>query len=279
MSVTIRNWETLHSPDRLEFDLLGATGEDAKTLRLRILNLPTLALHDVRVHLNEGSVPDEILAHSVGLIPVMVRGGDVPMYNEYDRCVCRGARCKECSVRFTLYKTTPGRVYSHDFESSDPSVRLMRDIPLTDLTRPGTCLKLEAYTKQGAVEKDANVVDVKWQCATPAIFTRPWRVELLPGRNLTPAQKRDLVACCPAKVFQVLGDMEDMMMMVAINPEAKCMGCKECVRKAEDFKDAEDDPPLVSVAPDKSVFHFWVEMAGQLSAETVKREIKYKYPL
>lgn len=268
----IRNWATLHSPDRLEFELVESSKEEALALRLRIMNLPTLALHDVRIHLNEGSVPDETLAHSLGLVPVIVRDGDVPQYMPYDRCPCRGARCKECSVRFTLYVTKPGRVYSHDFESSDPSVKLMRDVPITDVERPGRTLKIEAYTKQGEVDKEAKVVDVKWQCAAPPPFyTHPVRVTLLPDRKLTRAQKLDLVACCPAKVFEM--DIEE----VRVNPNAKCTGCKECVRKAEDFRDSEADPPLVNIEYDRTVFKFVVETTGQLSAETVKREIFHTY--
>lgn len=267
--MTTRNWTT-PSPDRLEFDFVGSKDE-AVTLQRFVMNLSTLALHDVRVHVNEGSVPDEILVHALGLVPVVVRDGDSPSYMPYDKCPCRGARCKECSVRFTLYKTTVGRVYSHDFESSDPHVRLMRDVPLTDILRPGCTIKIEAYTKQGEVREGEKVLDAKWQCASPIPFFRhPIRVSLRPERTLTLAQKKELAASCPAKVF-VLRDVEDL----CVDPGARCTLCRQCERKAVDFRETADDPPLVDIHIDRGTFHFVVEMTGQLSVRTVKREIEY----
>ncbi len=243
--------------DVLEFDLVRATPRQALDLRLKIMDIPTLAIHDVCVH--EGPTDsDEKLAHALGLIPVVSYGGAfAPRYAFPDECGCRGTRCPTCAVLFRLHKTGPCFVSSDDFESSDPAVRLYPKVLFAHLKENET-LKIEACAIMGRRE-------TKWQCsAPPPFFTNPVSVVVNPKREITLAQKRDLVAACPARVF-VLDEIEDLR----VDPAKKCIGCEECVRKGLDYREAVTDPWLVGIEYDTTTFQFKVESAGQLLPSTI----------
>lgn len=241
--------------------MLEGTPTLARQMRERILNIPSLAIDDVRVRANDSATSDDSLAHALGLVPVVAfDGAHEPNFLPADRCACAGARCPMCAVRFSLaVRGRRGFVYSHDLRSSHPQVRLEPRIPLAYLTEEGA-LELEAFAVMGRLE-------TKWQVAAPPpFFTHPARVRLNPDRKLSAAQRRDLVACCPARVFE-LDDIEDAVRVVA--DEARCTGCEECVKKGLDFRDAEDDPPLVELEWDTATFRFVVEAAGQLAPAAI----------
>ncbi len=57
--------------DAMEFDLIGVDAALANTLRrILIAEVPTMAIEDCFIQNNTSIIPDEILAHRIGLIPL-----------------------------------------------------------------------------------------------------------------------------------------------------------------------------------------------------------------
>lgn len=253
--------------DTLTFTLRTDQPLKAVALRNAMLSIPSFAIDDVRVYANEGSVADELLAHSLGLVPVIAHGGDRVSIHSVpaSECICGGSRCRMCSAVFMLDVLLAGEkprtIYSHDFVPVDPTVVLMRDIPLTEL-EPGKRIQIQAFalfSKSG---------ETKWQvCAPPPFWTNPIYVHLNPARELlTPAQHLDLVAACPRKVF----DIEDGV--VVVNRSDQCTGCGVCVSKGYDYAHTKEERavPLVRLEYDTEVYKFRAEMTGQLKPGAVR---------
>ena len=55
----------------MEFDLIGVDTSFANALRrIMIAEVPTMAIEEVYVHFNTSVIPDELLAHRIGLVPI-----------------------------------------------------------------------------------------------------------------------------------------------------------------------------------------------------------------
>ena len=69
--------------------------------RIMIAEVPTMAIHNVDIYENTTSLPDEYIAHRMGLIPLVSSNVDVFKY-EWD-CECNGEDdCVHCKVKFKL---------------------------------------------------------------------------------------------------------------------------------------------------------------------------------
>ncbi len=102
------------------------------SIRRTILDyVPTFAIEDVEFIKNDTGMYDEVIAHRLGLIPLI---SDIKNYNFKENCKCGGVGCALCEVKLTLYKNEPGYVYSGDLKSDDPAiVPALKDIPITKL--------------------------------------------------------------------------------------------------------------------------------------------------
>lgn len=61
-----------HTPTFLEFDLINADFSIANALRrILISEIPTMAIHTVTINKYEGVMPEEIISHRLGLIPIL----------------------------------------------------------------------------------------------------------------------------------------------------------------------------------------------------------------
>lgn len=118
-------------------------------LRRTIMNgLPVLAIEDVSIYDNSGTLFDEFLAHRLGMLPIVT---DLKTYKEGDK------------VKFMLEEEGPKTVYSKDLKCTDPKIEVFdKKIPITTLSK-GQRIKLEA---EAIVGKGKD--HVKWQ---PAMVT------------------------------------------------------------------------------------------------------------
>ena len=135
--------------------------------RLAINGVPIMAIDEIVVHDNSSVLYDEILAHRLGLIPLIT---DLEGYIMPDECSCKTSLgCSKCRVLFVLDAIATDdtkTVYSGDLISEDPSVKPKIDkIPLVKLA-PGQKIKLEAYAKLGTGQEHA-----KWQAAPVSTLT------------------------------------------------------------------------------------------------------------
>jgi len=123
--------------------------------RILIAEVPKLAINDVILYDNNSGLFDEIVAHRIGLIPVPT---DLNALNFRDKCVCSGAGCPNCTVRYTLSKEGPGMVYSRDLQPENSKLAIPDpDIPIVELLK-GQRLILEAEAILGRGREHA-----KWQ--------------------------------------------------------------------------------------------------------------------
>ena len=134
--------------------------------RFAINGVPVMAIDDVVVHDNTSVLYDEILAHRLGLIPLITVDG----YVLPEDCSCKiDLGCSKCRVLFVLDAIATDdtkTVYSGDLISEDPLVKPKIDkIPIVKLA-PGQKIKLEAYAKLGTGQEHA-----KWQAAPVSTLT------------------------------------------------------------------------------------------------------------
>jgi len=87
--------------------------------RIILDEVPTFAIEDVEVVLNESPIYDETIAHRLGLIPIKT---DLQSYVIQKDCSCSGVGCAMCEVKLSVSKEGAGFVYSSDIKSDDPAI-------------------------------------------------------------------------------------------------------------------------------------------------------------
>lgn len=128
--------------------------------RIMMVEVPTLAVEWVDFHENTSAMYDEVIAHRLGLIPLVF---DPKMYNFTEECVCEGKGCSQCQVYFVLDKKGPCAIYSGDLKSTDETVKpIDQGFPIVELL-DGQNLKLDAIAQLGKGE-----AHIKWQAAIAA---------------------------------------------------------------------------------------------------------------
>lgn len=95
----------------------------ANSLRRIILaEIPTIAIDLVEVETNTSVLPDEFIAHRLGLIPLNSRAADDLLYTrDCDSC---DQYCSECSITLSLHARCTGgeimKVYARDLVVGEP---------------------------------------------------------------------------------------------------------------------------------------------------------------
>jgi len=136
--------------------------------RFTINEVPTMAVEEILVIENSSSMPNEVLAHRISLIPFT---SDIDRYVAPEECDC-GSRlgCDRCVVRYILRaeaKEEPITVYSGDMVPEDPNTTVKPvspKIPLVKLA-PGQKVEMELYVRVGRGKKNA-----KWQAAISSLY-------------------------------------------------------------------------------------------------------------
>jgi len=153
--------------DTIQFLVKGCDTAFANALRrAMIAEVPTMAIDDLFIFDNSSVLPDEVIAHRVGLIPLKT---DLDSYVLPERCECQSdLGCSLCRVILTLdveAGESSRTVYSGDLVSEDPAVvPVSPKIPIVKLA-PGQALRFEAYARLG-VGKD----HAKWQPVSMCIY-------------------------------------------------------------------------------------------------------------
>lgn len=85
------------SSERIEFDLIGVDASIANALRRVLMaEVPTVAIEHVYIWSNTSIIQDEVLAHRLGLVPIMVDPDRVEFKNPGDEAT------EENTLVFTL---------------------------------------------------------------------------------------------------------------------------------------------------------------------------------
>ena len=154
--------------EKISIKLKGVPLQYANALRRVCLNGVTVfAIDTVDIIENTSVLPDEGLAHRLGLIPLKT---DLSRFNEPSKCDCQSeSGCSNCKILLVLYsgeaKETRS-VLSNELSSEDETIKPVSDkIPIIQLA-PGQQIKIECYARLGRGTEHA-----KWNSSNVATLT------------------------------------------------------------------------------------------------------------
>lgn len=237
MNIEIREQDD----ERAVFIVEGVDDTFINTIRrICLVEIPTLAIEDVNIYKNDAKMFDEVLAHRLGLIPLVT---DLESYIMPSDCDC-DSHCSRCSVSFLLKEKGPKIVYSKDLKSDDPAIKPVYDtIPIVRL-REGEEVELEAIAELGLGSEHA-----KWQATTTCGYKYYPKIEI---DNDKLSDLEEYVDECPRNVLKIEDDK-----LVADNIE-NCSTCRTCQRLSQ----KDDDAIIVDFEEGKYVFK--IETDGSL---------------
>lgn len=161
--------EVISSDDqKISLKLKGVPLQYANALRRTCLNgVPVFAIDSVDIIENTSVLPDEGLAHRLGLVPLKT---DLTRFNEPSKCECGDeAGCSNCRVMLVLDSGESNEtrmVLSGEISSEDDSVVPTSDsIPIVNLA-PNQRIKFECYARLGRGTEHA-----KWNSANISVLT------------------------------------------------------------------------------------------------------------
>ena len=154
--------------EKIAIKLKGVPLQYANALRRVCLNgVPVFAIDTVDIIQNTSVLPDEGLAHRLGLIPLKT---DLKRFNEPSKCDCQSeSGCSNCKVLLVLDSGESDEsrsVLSSELSSEDETIKPTSDkIPIVQLA-PGQQIKIECYARLGRGTEHA-----KWNSSNMAILT------------------------------------------------------------------------------------------------------------
>jgi len=240
--------------DTLRFLLEGEDVALANALRrTMIMEVPCMTIDDLFIFDNSSPLPDENLAHRIGLTPLIT---DLDSYVLPEDCECGSdLGCSLCRVVLTLdVEAEDGNrtITSGDFVSEDPKVvPINPDIPLTKITT-GQAVRLEAYARLGRGKTHA-----KWQPVSMAVYQHVGEVEVDEKRCTACAE---CVKDCPGGVLSI---QDGKLEVVDIY---KCTLCGDCVKACP------VGPAAIEQGMKEDTFLFTVESTGCLPPERIVSE-------
>ena len=154
--------------EKISIKLKGVPLQYANALRRVCLNGVTVfAIDTVDIIENTSVLPDEGLAHRLGLIPLKT---DLSRFNEPSKCDCQSeSGCSNCKILLVLDSGEAEEtrsVLSSELSSEDETIKPVSDkIPIIQLA-PGQQIKIECYARLGRGTEHA-----KWNASNVATLT------------------------------------------------------------------------------------------------------------
>lgn len=277
MKIDIRE----RNAEKIVFDIKGIEPPLANALRrIMIAEIPSIAIEKINMWQNTSIIPDENLAHRMGLVPINVDPDMLEYRKEGEEQNERNTikfnlhvKCtkKNPSLPMALNDTANeeklynhANVYSSDlkwepignqaktFAKNKPKV-LLDDIMIAKL-RPGQEIEMELFCEKGLGKDHAkwSPVCTAWYRLVPDIrFTEDIKGE----------EAKQLKNLCPMGVFDI-EDLGKKNSKVTVANPRNCTTCRECKRH-EEFADR------VVLEKFKDHFEFTVETVGVYKPETI----------
>jgi DNA-directed RNA polymerases I and III subunit RPAC1 len=269
------------SDEEVQFDMVGADAPLANALRrILIAEIPTMAIERVNLYQNTSIIPDEVLVHRLGLIPIHADPRKFEWCDEHDRSVAANTaafslqveckRKKNASayapaeehfengvVLSSALKWEPQGSQARDF--ADDPIRPVHDDIIVAKLRPGQVIEAELLCVKGL-----GATHTKWS----AVATAAYRLlpDVIINKPFFDEEADKLKACCPTDVFDI-EDMGNQRRAVVARPR-NCTMCRECIRNPRD-KLQRDDIILTRV---KDHFIFSIESVGQYKAPELLKQ-------
>lgn len=223
--------------------------------RTGMMQVPKLAIEDVFIVKNDSAMFDEVLAHRLGLTPLVSDLESIEGLVMPEECDCdaeNGEYCPKCSVSFVLNEVGPGVVYSKDLKScGDSRIKPVYDtIPLLKLKEDQE-VELEAVAKLGL-----GKVHAKWVPTTVCAYKQ------YPKITFNEEEDIDFAAAgaCPRGVLVVNKEEEK----IEINDIENCSLCKACIRTQQ-----ASGSNYINVGYHENDFIFKIETDGSMPPKEV----------
>ncbi len=229
--------------NNFSFMLKDSNPATANTLRRIMLSeVPTLAIKKVTFVKNSSALFDEILAHRLGMLPLVT---DLDSYVLPEQCSCKGAGCAKCQVTFTLKAEGPLTVYASDLKSQDPKIKpVFAKMPLVQLLKDQE-VEFEAVATLGIAKEHAKY--------TPGLISFKGNPIIKIGKIKDP---EGIAASCPTNVYEAKGKE------LKVIDNQRCTLCNACL----DAKDPKDE---LTVEGSEEDFLFTIESYGKLKPEEI----------
>lgn len=143
---------------KMSIKLKGVPLQYANALRRICLNgVPIFAIDTIDIIENSSVLPDEGLAHRLGLVPIKT---DLGRFNEPAKCDCKSETgCSNCKVMLVLDSGAadgPKTIFTDELTSEDDSIKPISDkIPIVQLAT-GQRVKIECYARLGRGREHAK---------------------------------------------------------------------------------------------------------------------------
>ena len=198
---------------KISVKLKGVPIQYANALRRICLNgVPIFAIDTVDIIENSSVLPDEGLAHRLGLIPITT---DLSRFNEPSKCDCNSeSGCSNCKVMLVLdtgESDVTRTVFSNELSSEDDSIKPISDkISIVQLA-PGQRVKIECYARLGRGTDHA-----KWNSAniSTLIETDKKDESILTVESTGALDPEKIILAGVDEVSNRLGEFKDMISQI-----------------------------------------------------------------
>ena len=255
--------------EEIIFDIKGVDPTIVNTLRrIMISEVPTMAIETVIINQNTSIIPDEVLAHRLGLIPILADANDFIEKKPEDEFNDKN------SMKFTLkvkcFKDKNGQLINEKILSKDLvfvpqgeqkdkyynketkkySIGLVHDDILINQLTSGMEIDLECYCIKGIGKTHA-----KWSPVCTAYYKLINKINII--KEIKGNDAETLKQLCPKGVFIINknGNAE-------VGNIRECTSCRECIRQ-EKFKD------LIELGKISDHYEFHIESVGMYTPESI----------
>jgi len=195
---------------KMSVKIKGVPLQYTNALRRVCLNgVPVFAIDTVDIIENSSVLPDEGLAHRLGLIPIKT---DLTRFNEPSKCECQSeSGCSNCKVMLVLDSGDSDitrTVLSSELSSEDDSIKPISDkIPIIQLA-PGQRIKVECYARLGRGTEHA-----KWNSANISMLTETDKEDerVLTIESTGALSPEQIILAGVDEVNKRLGEFKDMI--------------------------------------------------------------------
>lgn len=255
--------------EEIIFDIKGVDPTLVNTLRrIMIAEVPTMAIESVIINQNTTIIPDEVLAHRLGLIPILADANDFIEKKPEDEFNDKN------SIKFSLkvkcYKDENGKIINENIfskelklepqgdqekkffnkETKKYSIGLVHDDILINKLTTGMELDLICYCVKGIGRTHA-----KWSPVCTAYYRLVNKINFLKEINGNDAE--ELRQLCPKGVFIInkKGNIE-------VGNIRDCTSCRECIRH-EKYNN------IIELGKIADHYEFHIESVGMYKPESI----------